>query len=118
MSIFDTSVDIDAAVTIAGVALGTALDESFSESLPLPSIGFLCTLEFARIAKVSGQVNAIGAGGSSFMEYEFIVGVRPIAPLNIELGYKTTQIDFDESGDALDFEMDGIFGQLSFVHSF
>ena len=61
---------------------------------------------------------AISMNGNSYTEYEFIVGVKPIPQLNLELGHRTMIMDFDESGDALDLSMSGLFGQVSYVHSF
>ncbi len=107
--------DLGIDATVGGVP---GASESFSESLPIPTIGLICTYEFAEIAKVSGQINMISVSGNTFSEYEFIVGVKPVEQLNLELGYKTTKMDFDESGNMLDFNMGGLFGQVSFIYSF
>lgn len=108
LSIYDTEVSLKT----------VGIDESFSETLPIPTIGFVVGGKFSQYVRAAVQFSTISYSGNSFTNYEITVGVRPIQYLNLDIGYKGTNMDFDESDDALDFEMKGLYGQMSAVYTF
>jgi len=93
-------------------------DESYSEALPLPSVGAVGQINATKYLSLLAQINGIDYSGDSYMEYRTVLRVKPFAYLNIDVGYKATEFDYSDSDELLDLDIEGPFFQCSFVYSF
>jgi hypothetical protein len=97
---------------------GGGNDESYSETLPLPSVGAVGQINATKYLSLLAQINGIDYSGDSYMEYKAILRIKPIVYLNLDIGYKGTEFDYSDGDELLDLDIKGLFFQTSFVYSF
>ena len=97
---------------------GGGNDESYSEALPLPSVGAVGQINATKYLSLLAQINGIDYSGDSYIEYKTILRIKPLAYLNIDVGYKATEFDYSDSNELLDLDIKGSFFQSSFVYRF
>ncbi len=107
VSLYDAEVNIK----------GGGNDESYSENLPLPTIGLRAQADFKYIALFS-QVNGIGYSDASYIEYIGGVILKPLKYLRVMLAYKGTNVDYENDENLIDIDVDGFFAQIGVYYKF
>jgi len=97
---------------------GGGHDESYSEALPLPSVGAVGQINATKYLSLLAQINGIDYSGDSYIEYKTILRIKPIAYLNLDIGYKGTEFDYSDGDELLDLDIKGFFFQTSLVYRF
>ena len=108
LSLYDVSVNIK----------GGTLDETHSEILPLPSLGGIAQIGLTKYFSLIGQVNGIGYSGDSYIEYKSVVRIKPLKYINLDVGYKGTQINYSDSNALVDINTEGLYLQGALVLKF
>ncbi len=106
----------DAALKIKSSTLG--YDETYSEILPLPTVGLLTQLNFTKYLNFSAQVNGIEYEGNSYFEYRALLEIKPMEGFSIGVGHKGVNMDYSDGDDLLDMDIEGLFAQAVLSYKF
>jgi hypothetical protein len=94
------------------------LNENYSQSIPIPSLGLNVRYDPNDYFHLYGQVNGIAFDDNSFVEYQAVIGVTPIQYISLEIGYLKKTIEYDDTVDIIDIEEDGWFAGVAFTYAF
>jgi hypothetical protein len=108
VSIYDASVDLKA----AGVSA------TYSETIPIPTIGALGEIDFTKHLSLLGQISGIGFSGDTYLEYKSVLRIKPLKYFNFDVGYKGANIEFSQSDNLIDIDAKGLYLQGAFVYKF
>jgi len=108
ISVYDLSLNIK----------GGSNDETYSEFLPIPTLGAFAQLNATKYLSILAQASAVAYSGDNYIEYKSILRIKPFRYLNLDVGYKATKVDYSHSSDVLDLDVKGPFIQCSFVYKF
>ncbi|RKY32211.1 MAG: hypothetical protein DRP74_03005 [Candidatus Omnitrophota bacterium] len=97
---------------------GGGYDETYSETLPLPTVGIAGQLNATRYFSVLGQVNGIGYSDDTYLEYKALLRIKPAPFFNFDLGYKGIQLNYSDSNNLLDLDVEGFLMQGAFIFKF
>jgi len=93
-------------------------DESYKETLPLPTLGLLGRLNLSEYIDFYAQVSGIGYSGDTYIEYKTAVILRPIQYSNLEIGYKAMDVDYSDDDNLIDIKNSGFFALVNFTYAF
>jgi len=108
VSIYDANVNLS----------GGGFNESYAETLPLPTLGLVGELEVSKYLSLLAQANGIGYSGDTYIEYKAILRLKPFKYFNFDVGYKGMQVDYSKDNDLLDLKVKGLLLQGNFVYQF
>ena len=108
VSVYDASVNLS----------GGGFNESYAETLPLPTLGLVGELEATKYLSFLAQANGIGYSGNTYIEYKALLRLKPFKYFNFDIGYKGMQVDYSDDNDLLDLEVKGLLLQGNFVYKF
>jgi len=102
----------DAEALIKDVATG--VEESASETLPLPTIGLRGRVAFSDFVGINGRIGYLGYSDNHFLDADVQIEVSPIPLLGLFAGYRHIDIAIDESDIFVDTEFSGFYGGAFF----
>ena len=108
VSVYDASVNLS----------GGGFNESYAETLPLPTLGLVGELEATKYLSFLAQANGIGYSGNTYIEYKALLRLKPFKYFNFDIGYKGMQVDYSDDNDLLDLEVKGFLLQGNFIYKF
>ena len=108
VSVYDLSLNIK----------GGGNDETYSELLPIPTVGAIAQANATKYLSILAQASAVGYSGDNYIEYKSVLRIKPLKYVNLDIGYKGATVDYSHNSDILDLDIKGPFFQGSFVYKF
>lgn len=95
-----------------------ANDEAYSETLPVPTLGLAGQIDITKYISLLAQGSGIAYSGDNYVEYKGVVRIKPMKYLSFDVGYKGAQLDYSDSNDLIDIDVEGVFLEGAFVYEF
>jgi hypothetical protein len=94
------------------------LNESYSQSIPVPTLGINIRVDPNEYFHFYAQANGIAFDDNSFFEYQAVIGITPLQYISLEFGYLKKSIEYNDAVDIIDIEEDGWFAGVAFTYAF
>ncbi|MBI5327200.1 MAG: outer membrane beta-barrel protein [Deltaproteobacteria bacterium] len=87
----------------------TAVDESYSVTVPIPTIGLGAQVGLPFLLSFGGEITGIAYGGNQLIDWEAYINFNPVPFTTISGGYRTFGLNVKDKDNKVDFSLAGPF---------